>query len=656
VKRSITPILLLSITISVLAEPIRLHPDNPHYFLYNNRPTVLITSGEHYGAVLNRDFDYNIYLETLQKDGLNLTRLFSGAYVEKQGAFGIRHNSLAPAQGRYLPPWNRSGEPGYAGGGEKFDLDKWNPEYFDRLKDFIRTAGRNDVVVELVFFSSTYAETNWSFHPFNPENNVNDTRFEEWKKLNTKDNGVILKYQEELVRKLVLELDEFDNLFFEIQNEPWADNPDSAGVLLGHITPDQMSSRGAFWENRVSLANPASLEWQKHLAAIVREEESTMPKKHLIAQNYCNFRWPVADVDDHIDILNFHYAYPEAVLWNWGWDRPISYDESGFAGDAADDYRRLVWRFMLSGGAVFNGLDYSFYPGSEDGQGANKAGGVSDPEFRTQLGVLKQFLDTVDLVSMRPDRHTVVHAPQCVISMMSDPGNWAVAYLEGRAPTRLKLDLPQGLYSLRWLDPKTGGEVSDERIRHSGGAAVVKTPDFDAEVVLEIKKQVIGKSHIAAGTGMLAAAAKTNITPPVGFRRGGNFHEMITTGVRDSLFAKALVFKQGGVSCALVFCDITSISRDVAKKARQIAANKTGIPFEHILISATHAHTAPLYYGIRRNLFHEQAVKKNNGIDPHESSTGLSTRSPVRHPGYSPLNYFQALPGRPASPFTADFI
>ncbi|HUV62551.1 MAG TPA: hypothetical protein VMW24_01570 [Sedimentisphaerales bacterium] len=49
-----------------LVTPIRLHPDNPHYFLWRNRPTILITSGEHYGAVLNRQFDYEKYLQMLQ--------------------------------------------------------------------------------------------------------------------------------------------------------------------------------------------------------------------------------------------------------------------------------------------------------------------------------------------------------------------------------------------------------------------------------------------------------------------------------------------------------------------------------------------------------------------------------------------------------------
>ncbi|NQT03596.1 MAG: hypothetical protein HQ580_16325, partial [Planctomycetes bacterium] len=67
--------------------PIQLHPDNPHYFLWRGKPTVLITSGEHYGAVLNRAFDYKKYLKTLESYGFNLTRTFSGAYCEPIGAF-----------------------------------------------------------------------------------------------------------------------------------------------------------------------------------------------------------------------------------------------------------------------------------------------------------------------------------------------------------------------------------------------------------------------------------------------------------------------------------------------------------------------------------------------------------------------------------------
>ncbi len=40
-------------------------PANPHYFVYRGKPTVLVTSGEHYGAVLNGKFDFRKYLDAL---------------------------------------------------------------------------------------------------------------------------------------------------------------------------------------------------------------------------------------------------------------------------------------------------------------------------------------------------------------------------------------------------------------------------------------------------------------------------------------------------------------------------------------------------------------------------------------------------------------
>src|SRR5881227_2080562 len=84
--------------------PLGLHPQNPHYFLFRGKPAVLIGSTEHYGAVLNRDFDYVKYLEELHARGLNLTRTFSGVYRELPGTFKIRGNTLAPAPGSYLAP------------------------------------------------------------------------------------------------------------------------------------------------------------------------------------------------------------------------------------------------------------------------------------------------------------------------------------------------------------------------------------------------------------------------------------------------------------------------------------------------------------------------------------------------------------------------
>ena len=72
------------------AEPIRLHAENPHDFLFREKPTVLVTSTEHYSAVLNLDFDFISNLDELKSHGLNLTRTFSGVYCELPGNFKIK--------------------------------------------------------------------------------------------------------------------------------------------------------------------------------------------------------------------------------------------------------------------------------------------------------------------------------------------------------------------------------------------------------------------------------------------------------------------------------------------------------------------------------------------------------------------------------------
>ncbi len=114
-----------------------------------------------------------------------------------------------------------------------------------------------------------------------------------------------------------------------------------------------------------------------------------------------------------------------------------------------------------------------------------------------------------------------------------------------------------------------------------------------------------------------AGVAVVDITPPIGYRMAGYFSERFNTGTHDPLQAKALVLRQGHEQAALVFCDLLGISRQISERARQLAAEKTGIPAANLLIAATHSHTGPLYMGALRQYFHDRAVA-DKGADPHE--------------------------------------
>ncbi|MBC8114419.1 MAG: neutral/alkaline non-lysosomal ceramidase N-terminal domain-containing protein [Candidatus Saccharimonas sp.] len=89
--------------------------------------------------------------------------------------------------------------------------------------------------------------------------------------------------------------------------------------------------------------------------------------------------------------------------------------------------------------------------------------------------------------------------------------------------------------------------------------------------------------------------AEVDITPPVGFPIAGYYHERLADGTIDPLKAKAIVFRDAHAEAAIVVCDLIGIATDLSQAVRQRASEKTGIPASHIVISATHSHTAPDY-------------------------------------------------------------
>jgi len=131
------------------------------------------------------------------------------------------------------------------------------------------------------------------------------------------------------------------------------------------------------------------------------------------------------------------------------------------------------------------------------------------------------------------------------------------------------------------------------------------------------KPSVASPAPMTTATELTAGIAVIDITPPVGYRMSGYFHERLSTGTLNPLHAKAIVLRQSQESAALVFCDIIGLSPDVSSRARTQAAEKTGIPSANILIAATHTHTGPLYWGALRKHLHDLALAKY-GKDPCE--------------------------------------
>lgn len=61
----------------------------------------------------------------------------------------------------------------------------------------------------------------------------------------------------------------------------------------------------------------------------------------------------------------------------------------------------------------------------------------------------------------------------------------------------------------------------------------------------------------------------------------------------DPLCVRAIVLESGGVKAAIAACDLTSIPNHMFAQAKAEIAAATGIDRSHVMISATHTHTAP---------------------------------------------------------------
>ena len=247
----------------VLAQDAR----NPHLFSWKGRPTVLVGAPDHYGALLNLDFDYRAYLDLLARHNHTVLRVWSGAYREANGtdasgapwhSFGIVHNTLNPRPLRFLPPWERSpAECCYADGGNKFDLSKISEAYMTRAEDFLGAAQQRGIVVELTLFSNQYDDRQWRVSPLHASNNVNgveEAGVQGWYLTN---NTRLMGFQRRMVVALLQRLNRFPNLYYEVANEladpasfPCArlKPPPSPSIPLPLSPPAHLSSSSRCWQ------------------------------------------------------------------------------------------------------------------------------------------------------------------------------------------------------------------------------------------------------------------------------------------------------------------------------------------------------------------------------------------------------------------------
>ncbi len=495
-----------------MANPIRLHPDNPKVFEFRGKTIMLLTPTEHYGAVMNRPFSYERYLVDCAEKGIHFSRLFL-LFRELQSSMNP-YSTCKPESTDYVAPYRRVAPELAQDGQFKYDLDQWNPEFFYRLNGFLSMASKCGVVVEVVLFSNTYADAIWALNPLNGANNLNDVETISWYDYTTMRHEKLWARQQAFARKIVEELNGYDNIVWEVCNEPGGNVP-----VEGAPGTDEVNA------------------WLDALIAIIRETEADLPNRHLVFGQEA-FAYALPGVENRLDVFQFaerafatmdydvvnahalsnmryrgkHYNlgrfmhaemnleafrdYSLDIYFNE--TRALNHDEDNCASQYRDPmgwtiHRKRAWTALFCG-AHYDYIDFSINNHLETGTEE------SSKSIRTWFMHLSRYIHGLDLVRCRPLRDRLKAVPEhCVASVFGVEDEDLSIYLAD-ARERLNpaygepcggsvvLDLPDGDWIVSLVSPKTG-ECSPAVTINDGSATTIALPDFRHDLVVRVMRK-----------------------------------------------------------------------------------------------------------------------------------------------------------------------
>jgi hypothetical protein len=192
---------------------------------------------------------------------------------------------------------------------------------------------------------------------------------------------------------------------------------------------------------------------------------------------------------------------------NYGLNKAIGDDETGFRGVSDDVYRMEGWDFILAGGALYNNLDYSFAAGYEDGTfeyPASQPGGGSRT-LRRQLKILAGFIGGFDFLRMTPENGVITDGVPAGGSARAlvERGRAVAIYMRKKRPAAsakdepppsdpgppgpLRVNLSEGQWRGEWVDPITGKIVGSADIP-GGGVRALPPPDYALDIALRLRR------------------------------------------------------------------------------------------------------------------------------------------------------------------------
>ena len=441
--------------------PLQIHPENPRYFTDGSGKAVFLTGSHTWANFQERgiegrtpDFDYERYLDFMQTMDHNFMRMWRWEHAQWMqfvpGETLIRYEPMA-----YI----RTGPGKAIDGKPRFDLMRFNQDYFDRLRRRIVAAGERGIYVSVMLFQGFSVEQKgtkgidtkkgnaWDGHPYNLKNNINGINGDinkngEGEETHTLKIKRIIQLHEAYIRKVVDTLNDLDNVLWEISNE----------------------------------SHTGSIKWHYYMIRFIKEYEATKPKQHPVGMTSSPINNPslFASPADWISPNGKSYLNDPPDTKG---SKVIIVDNDHI--NPWNSHPEWVWKNFMRGNHFILMDHYKdFRIGSPE-----RLDSKHNPTRRA-MGIARKLSERFDLVSMTP-QGDLVSTGYC----LANPGRKYLVYQPGEIRKRLTLTLTDGKYSVEWINPSSGKSLKSQDYYAKTGTNIF-IPPFNGSAILYLQKRL----------------------------------------------------------------------------------------------------------------------------------------------------------------------
>jgi hypothetical protein len=458
------------------AGPLVVSEANPRYFAVASadRRVVYLTGSHvnnnfHDGSGPSADCaetpepnDFRAYLEFLKERSHDFIRLWRWEQFRSQVAGGAFHFCMTPQ------PWPRTGPGSARDGKPKFDLSRFDPAYFDRLRDYVIAAGNEGIYISVMLFEGfglhlSLAPDNVEGHPFHAANNVNDLGIASINDYQVLPLDASVKaLQEAYVRKVVDTVHDLPGVLYEVANE-------SSGG----------GSVDARFLEAIGLSEPPdwgdSTQWQYWVIDFLKHYESQMGyARHPVGMT---MQYPVPDqgkVNDVLfnspaDWISPGFDDVESPMQNSRWStNPPANDGAKVIISDTDHYSPMkadalwAWKSFLRGhNPILYDLGIVSGVNPPDPSSGSPSFASLEPA-RYAMGDTRRFAERMNLIAMEPrgDLSSTGYA-------MANPGEEYLVLQPDETAGPFTVTLDPYTYSVQWhsvgrRETKGAGKVTVE--------------------------------------------------------------------------------------------------------------------------------------------------------------------------------------------------